>query len=147
MPVQARWVSGFECVTRGGLEESAHELIGDEPVALGGTDKGFNPFSLLQASLANCTIVTVVAEAEARGITLEGLEVDVTHKQNILCDGPHDPKQRELRITGLRRTVRVRGPIDQEQLDRLQWAAEHCPVSNSFEGGLPITTRVVLEDR
>lgn len=146
MPVKATWVSGFEIVTQGGLGDSAHEMIGDEPVAFGGQDKGFNPFSLLQASLANCTIVTVVAEAEARGIPLEGIVVEVNHKQNITCDGPHDPKQRELRITGLRRTVRVRGEMDQEQVDRLQWAAEHCPVSNSFEGSIPVATRMVLEE-
>lgn len=145
MPVEATWISGFEIKTKGGLGDKAHEMIGDEPVAFGGTDKGFNPFSLLQASLANCTIVTVVAEAEARGIPLESLVVEVNHKQNITCDGPHDPKQRELKITGLRRTLKVKGPMDQAQLDRLQWAAEHCPVSNSFEGALPVATLMVLE--
>lgn len=143
MPVRSTWVSGFEILTRGGLGDEAHELVGDEPVELGGTDRGFNPFSLLQASLANCTIVTVVAEAEARGIPLEGLVVEVNHKQNIMCDGPHDPNQRQLRITGLRRTLKVRGAMDEDQLARLQWAAEHCPVSNSLEGAVPIVTRLV----
>jgi uncharacterized OsmC-like protein len=143
MPVVARWVEGFEVSTRTGVSDDAHELIGDEPVELGGTDKGFNPFALLQASLANCTIVTVVGEAELQGIPLEGLEVEVSHKQNKMVGGPRDPEQRELRITGLRRTVRVRGPMDDAQLERLNWAAEHCPVSNSFEGSIPIQTRTV----
>lgn len=143
MGVTARWVEGMVVRTRDGQGPAAHELVGDEPASLGGTDLGFNPFALFQASLANCTIVTVVGEAELQGIPLEGIEVEVSHKQNRVVSGPRDPEQRGLRITGLRRTVRVAGPLDDDQLARLHWAAEHCPVSNSLEGAIPIRTETV----
>lgn len=33
--------------------DSGHTLIGDEPEKLQGQNKGFNPFALMQSSLAN----------------------------------------------------------------------------------------------
>ena len=114
---------------------------GDEPVELGGQDTGPNPFAPLLTSLVNCTVVTVTAEARMNDIPLAGLEVEVRHKQNLMA-GPEDPKQRQLRITALRRRLRVRGDLDQEQLDRLVWAAEHCPVSNTLEQALELSTTI-----
>lgn len=143
MAVTARWRGGFECDAE--VLDSGHVVVGDEPEALGGSDKGPNPFALLQMSLANCTIVTVKGEADLLGVPLHGLTVDVTHKQNKLVGGPADPEQRTLRIIQLRRRVRVRGDLTVEQVQRLRWAAEHCPVSNTLEKGVEIVTEIEHE--
>ena len=57
-------------------------------------------------------------------------------------NGPLDPRQRQLRMTELRRHIEVKGPISPEQAEQLLWGAEHCPVSNSLEGAIKITTRL-----
>lgn len=140
MAVHARWLDGFVCETD--CLGTEHTLLGDEPEGLGGTNKGPNPFALLQVSLANCTIVTIKGEADLLGVDLEDLSVEVKHKQNKLVGGPRDPEQRTLKITELRRRIQVRGELTEDQVDRLLWAAEHCPVSNSLEGAVEIVTRI-----
>lgn len=138
MAVHAKWNGGYLCEAE--VLESGQIVIGDEPEPLGGQNKGPNPFALIQASLANCTIVTVVGEAKLLGVELEDLEVDVKHKQNHSVEGPHDPKQRELKITRFTRDVRVAGDFGAEIADRLKWAAENCPISNSFVGAIDVVT-------
>lgn len=80
--------------------------------------------------------------AYEKGITLHGIEVEVKHKQNIAVKGPKDTKQRQLKITELRRTIRLRGPHSEEEQETLLWGANHCPVSNSLQGAMAITTRL-----
>lgn len=80
--------------------------------------------------------------AHEHGITLEDIRVRVVHKQNMKVNGPLDPRQRQLRMTELRRHIEVKGPIIPEQAQKLLWGAEHCPVSNSLEGAIKITTRL-----
>lgn len=140
MAVSAAWRGGFECETE--VTDSGHVVVGDEPEPLGGANRGPNPFALLQISLANCTIVTVKGEADLLGVELDELHVDVRHKQNKLVTGPGDPEQRTLRITELRRTLRVAGDLTEEQRARLLWAAEHCPVSNSLAGAIKVVTEL-----
>lgn len=80
--------------------------------------------------------------AHERSIPLEGVRVRVTRKQNIDGIGPYDPRQRQLRVTQFRRHIYVKGPLSQEHLDALLWGAEHCPVSNTLEGAVPIVSRI-----
>ncbi|MGH2775511.1 MAG: OsmC family protein [Actinomycetota bacterium] len=80
--------------------------------------------------------------AYEKGITLNGVEVEVKHKQNIVVKGPKDTKQRQLKITELRRTILLRGPHSEEDKKTLLWGANHCPVSNSLEGAMAISTRL-----
>lgn len=86
--------------------------------------------------------VTLVGVAYEKEITLHGIEVEVKHKQNIVVTGPKDTKQRQLKITELRRTIRLRGPHSEEEQEALLWGANHCPVSNSLEGAIAISTRL-----
>jgi uncharacterized OsmC-like protein len=142
MAVTSRWKGGMVAVVED--PHTGHRLVGDEPPGLGGTDLGPNPFTLLQASLANCTIVTMVGEAELIGAPLEAVTVDVRHTQNKIVGGPRDPEQRTLKITGLRRAITVSGDLDADQVARLLWAAEHCPISNSFVGAIPVESTIEL---
>lgn len=73
--------------------------------------------------------------AREYGIPLEHIEVEVTHKQNRIVNGPNDPRQREMKIVLIRRNIKVKGPITEEQKERLLWGAQHCPLSNTLEGG------------
>jgi uncharacterized OsmC-like protein len=87
-------------------------------------------------------VVTLVGVARERNIQLEGIQVRIVHKQNIQVAGPHDPAQRGLRITELRRHIQVEGEVSQEEAQVLLWGAENCPVSNTLEGAVPIVTRL-----
>ena len=41
------------------VELGLHELITDEPIKLGGQDKGASPYELIFAALASCTGITL----------------------------------------------------------------------------------------
>ncbi len=88
--------------------------------------------------------MTLVGVAREFNIPLQGIEVRVSHKQNMLVKGPNDPKQRQMRVTQLYRRIQVRGQITEEDRQRLLWGAEHCPVHNSIGPAIPTETTVVL---
>ncbi len=92
--------------------------------------------------------MTLVGVARESNIPLQGVEVRVSHKQNLLVGGPNDPKQRQMRITQLYRRIKVWGPIAEQDRQRLLWGAEHCPVHNSIGPAIPIETTldVVMPD-
>lgn len=52
-------------------------LVSDEPVALLGTDTGVSPAEYVLQALAGCYTVTLSAMAAAKGIDLDGLELDL----------------------------------------------------------------------
>ena len=143
MTVVAELLDGFECKTH--VLDSGHIVVGDEPESLGGENKGPNPFAFLQMSLANCTIVTLVGVAYEKGITLGDVTVRVSHKQNMKVSGPKDPQQRQLKMTELRRTIILTGSYTEEEKEALLWGANHCPVSNTLEGGVDMVTRLQVE--
>ncbi len=88
--------------------------------------------------------MTLAGVAREFNIPLQGIEVRVSHKQNMLVQGPNDPKQRQMRVTQLYRRIQVRGPITEEDRQRLLWGAEHCPVHNSIGPAIPTETTLDL---
>lgn len=86
--------------------------------------------------------MTLVGVAREKNIPLEELQVRVVHKQNIQVAGPHDPTQRGLKITELRRHIEIKGDISNAEAEALLWGANHCPVSNTLEDAVPIQTRL-----
>lgn len=52
------------------ISNGRHEWAGDEPVAIGGTDSGPNPYELLLGSLAACTCVTLALYCQHKGLVL-----------------------------------------------------------------------------
>lgn len=145
MPVTSRWVEGYHTVTD--VVDVGHVLVGDEPEKGGGTNEGPHPVAFLLTSLSTCTIVTVVGEASLLGVELDGVEVHVAHKQDRAVSGPADPDQRGMRITELRRRITLRGELSDEQVERLRWAAENCPVSTTLARAVDIRTVVDHEPR
>jgi uncharacterized OsmC-like protein len=143
MAVISRWL-GQSFETDCYDESNGHSLHGDEPERIGGTNTGPNPFSLLQMSLANCSIGAMLRVARDEKFPLEGLEVEISYKVNRLDESPtsHYTVTCDLRMTEMRKKVRVVGEIEDEQAKALLWAAEHCPVSNTLSGGVPITEEI-----
>lgn len=143
MAVISRWL-GRSLETESYDESNGHSLHGDEPERIGGTNTGPNPFSLLQMGLANCSIGAMLRAARDEGIPVEGLEVEVSYKVNRLDEGPtsHYTVTCDLRMTEIRKKVRVVGEIDERQAATLLWAAGHCPVSNTLAGGVAIRREI-----
>lgn len=68
------WAGGFRSEAR---VRDFHPIGSDEPAGLGGTDTAPNPVEQLLGALGNCLAVGVAANATARDITIERLEISL----------------------------------------------------------------------
>jgi putative redox protein len=106
-----------------------HSLVADEPVAAGGEDAGLAPHEWLLAGLGACTSMTVKMYADRKGWPLESIEVSV--------DGEH-----EGGAFVMKRAVRVKGDLTEEQRTRLLEIANKCPVHKTLTGTIRIESTI-----
>ena len=117
------------------VDTGDHSFLMDEPVSHGGLSTGPNPFDLLEAALAGCTLMTLRLYAERKGWALEGLRVHVTHRKGAA--GERDRFERELEF-GDDVAVDVR--------DRLIEIAQRCPVHLLLERGADVSVGIAHEE-
>ena len=110
-----------------GVESGGYTFQMDEPVADGGLATGPNPFDLLRASLASCTLMTLQAYAKLKGWAFDDLTVRVTHHK-----GTNGARDRFDRLIETRKAT-------DEQRERLLKIALRCPVHLLLEAGADVT--------
>jgi putative redox protein len=106
-----------------------HDLVADEPAALGGTDAGIAPYGLLVASLAACTSITLRMYAERKGWELGEVKVDLEMSR----DGDRETIQR---------TILFGATLSDDQRHRLGEIADKTPVTKTLQRSIAITTTV-----
>jgi putative redox protein len=106
-----------------------HELVADEPAALGGTDAGVAPYGLLVASLAACTSITLRMYAERKGWELGEVKVDL----ELTRDGDRET---------IHRTIQFGAALSDDQRHRLGEIADKTPVTKTLQRSVAITTTV-----
>jgi putative redox protein len=134
-----RWVtarvgpSGF----RAELETRTHGLVADEPVALGGTDRGPTPYELLLGALSGCMAMTLRMYADHKGWPLEGAEVRLRTARSHERDCEQCATE-AVGITRIERSLELAGPLTDEQRARLRQIADRCPVKQTLERGIRV---------
>ena len=121
-------------ITAGG-----HQLVADEPAAIGGADSGPTPYDLLLAGLGACTAITVRMYADRKGWPLRQTTVRLRHRRIHASDcascettaGQLDQIERELRFEG---------DLTDEQRARLMGMAERCPVHRTLHSEVLVAT-------
>jgi putative redox protein len=112
------------------IRAGRHELLADEPVALGGGDTGPAPYALLASALAACTAITLRMYADRKGWELGLVHVDVAAVRT------GDTERFE-------RTIRLAPVVTEEQRARLAEIADKCPVHRTLTSEIRIRTRLV----
>ena len=136
-----RWVatkigsSGF----RADVTARTHALVADEPVAFGGTDAGPTPYEYLLTGLSSCMAMTLRMYADRKGWPMESVEVRLRAGQS------HEPDcencaTSDVGITRIERQVDFGGTLTEEQRQRLLQIADRCPVKQTLERGIKVTT-------
>jgi putative redox protein len=106
------------------------QIIADEPVALGGKDTGPDPYTLLLASLASCTLSTLRMYIDRKGWDIP----DMTVSLNLYQD-----KSGGLTTT-ITRDIQLGKNPSEEQRERLMVIAKKCPISKILENNIVIQT-------
>ena len=112
------------------VTNGAHDILVDEPLDLGGTDKGFAPKGLLMASLASCVAITLRMYADRKQWPIEKIEVEV----NIDTENGETVFFEEITCSG---------QLTDDQKIRLEEIASKCPVSKILTVGHEVRSKVL----
>ncbi|WP_028927613.1 OsmC family protein [Pseudonocardia acaciae] len=119
-----------------------HDVVVDEPPALGGEDAAPNPVEVALASLLSCQVVTYRFWAAKLGIPVDDVTVEVDGDLDLRGFFGIDDAVRPG-FTGIRLAVNLSGPATDADYQRLKDAVdEHCPVLDLLRNPTPVTTRL-----
>lgn len=119
-----------------------HTFVVDEPVSVGGTDQGPNPYDLLLASLGSCTAITLRMYADRKGIPLVRTTVRLQHDR-IHADDCEKCETEHGMLSRITREITFEGDLDDDQRARLMKIADHCPVHRTLTSEIVIETSEV----
>lgn len=109
----------------------SHEFIADEPLELGGQNKGPNPEELLASALAACTAITLRMYINHKKIAVNDIHVEVNLEFNKVEN-----------TTTFQRKIRIDGEYDEAILTRLTAVANACPVHKTLSATILIKTEL-----
>ena len=108
------------------------QLLMDEPESIGGQDLGPDPYSILLASLAGCTLSTLRMYIDRKGWNIPEIKISLNLSQENNPD-------LETIIT---REISFSSEVDEETKQRLLIIAEKCPVSKILKNKITIPTTI-----
>lgn len=119
----------------------------DEPVDLGGTDKGPNPVEALLGALGACQAIVARVYAQQFGVVLDGFQVEV--EGDLDLDGFFGKAPVRPGFSAIRYRFHVDSPSPQVDIDRLiSHLQSHCPVGDTLANPVPLSLdRVVVQSR
>jgi len=136
--VQTRQVEGF----RSEATVRQFNVTVDEPEALGGQDAGPSPVELLLAALGSCQEITYRLYADALGVPLDGVSVQLTGNLDLRGFFAVDPGVRPG-YQSIQATVRLDSPASDEDLARLKETVDqHCPVLDILTAATPVDLKL-----
>jgi putative redox protein len=128
--------SKFQQTVTSGL----HQMIADEPVAVGGQDTGPGPYDLLLAGLGACTSMTMRMYADRKSLPVERITVTLKHNK-IHAEDCAECETKEGLLDQIDRVISIEGALDADQRKRLMEIADKCPVHRTLKSEVRILTR------
>lgn len=121
------------------IRMGSHELVADEPVAVGGDDAGPNPYELLLSALGACTSMTMRMYAERKSLPLEHVAVQLRHEK-IHAEDCAACETTVGMVDRIERRIAIRGDLSDEQRASLMSIADKCPVHRTLHSEIRIDT-------
>ena len=122
------------------IKSGGHGLLADEPIKVGGTDRGPTPYGLLLSSLGACTGITLRMYADRKGWDVEEINVYLNHEKIHAKDCEDCAEGMTGKIDRIERLIDVVGNLDDSQRQRLLEIADRCPVHRTLKESAHITT-------
>jgi putative redox protein len=112
----------------------ASSIVLDLPKYDGGDGNGLGPHETLLAALGSCTAMTLSVYAKRKQWPLEGVELSIERTPAPVGAGDVPVK--------IAVDVKVLGPLDDAQKQKLLEIAQKCPVYKTLKGEIDITERL-----
>jgi putative redox protein len=119
------------------VEAGPHRFVLDEPADVGGAGEGPTPYDMLAAALGGCTAMTLQFYAKREKLPLEGVDVTVTHDRQYAKDCADCTTQSGF-IHHFRVEIKLLGPLDEAQRQKLLTIAGRCPVAKTLSAEIRI---------
>jgi putative redox protein len=123
------------------LSAGKHRLVADEPVKVGGADKGPTPYDYLLAGLGACTAMTLRMYADRKKWPLDGVAVALAHRK-IHAQDCRECETEKGYVDRLERELEFFGDLAADQRKRLLEIADRCPVHRTLESEINIVSRL-----
>lgn len=127
------------------IDLGIHRLGADEPIPVGGTDTGPNPYDLLLASLGSCTSMTIGLYARRKQWPLQAVRVRLRHSRIHATDCENCETDVGM-IDQIERDIELVGDLDVDQRARLLEIADKCPVHRTLTSEIVIRSRLEAPD-
>jgi putative redox protein len=114
------------------LSTGSQVIVVDEPVDVGGQDRGMRPGELLAGSLASCTVITLRMYADRKGWPLDSIVAHVDFTTDM-------GTKRSLFTMQLI----LNGDLTDEQRTRLLEMADRCPIHRALQNPVDFETILV----
>lgn len=110
----------------------------DEPSALGGTDTASNPVEQLLAALGSCLAVGVAANASARGLAIDSLQISVEGDLDLATF--LGLAEDHAGFSDIRAEIELRSSASTEEVDDLlRHVVATSPVGHTLARPIPLT--------
>lgn len=123
------------------VQANGHPLIADEPVEVGGTNRGPSPYEFLSTALGTCTGMTLRMYADRKKWPLEAVVVRLQHGK-VHADDCGECEEKGARIDVIEREIELFGDLDEAQRQRLLEIADKCPVHRTLHSEIVVNTRL-----
>jgi len=130
-------VEGSAAAFRQSVRVGRHEIVGDEPLAAGGSDAGPTPYDLLLAALGTCTSMTVGLYARRKRWPLESVRVRLRHGRAHAADCADCEKPGAM-VERIDVEIELAGALEPAQRARLLEIAGRCPVYRTLTSRIEI---------
>ena len=118
-----------------------HQMVADEPVAVGGQDSGPGPYDFLLAGLGACTSMTMRMYADRKSLPVDRITVTLKHSK-IHAEDCAECETREGMLDQIDRVIAIEGgTLDADQRKRLMEIADKCPVHRTLTSEIRIVTK------
>lgn len=119
-----------------------HTMMADEPTSYGGNDFGPSPYELVSAGLSACTAMTVQMYVKRKGWDLQNIEVHTSHTK-LAKQAIENGEQKEIKVDTFNREIKLKGNLDEKQIQRILQIADKCPVHKTLHSDIEVVTKIV----
>ena len=110
------------------------EILADEPIELGGQNKGLAPSQLLLSSVGACKAITMRMYANRKKWKVDKIDIKVSSEVQ---------KSEQQQTTFIKCNIFIEGDLDEEQKRRIYAIGEKCPVHKMLLNPIVIESNLI----